>query len=94
MPCTHGVYRDVNEALDSALFHIAQNAWDGEEGESLDALLVGLTPAKKSDLRSWALWQLRYRHAKQAGLTPDQCHRWASEHHDHNQAMQTAPVAA
>jgi hypothetical protein len=99
----HGLVRDdlpgsmycgtLADAIDSATFHVAQNAWDGEEGEAFDALAKGLSRERKSELHTWSLWQLRWRHAVKHGFSREEAWQWASDQSiaTHAQAMASVP---
>ena len=92
LPCGT-FYGSLDDAEQAALFHVTQNAWDGEEGEALDSLLEGMNKRNVSEMVTWARWQLRWRHAVANGLTRDQAWDWASAHTNHAEAMASVPVA-
>lgn len=62
-PSVHHGFDDHtrDEMIVEATYHAAQVAWDGEDGDELEELARDLDRSHKSQLISWAKWQLRYR---------------------------------
>lgn len=75
-----GGYEDKEDATQSALYHVVQLAWDGEEGDALDDLAKGLDRRRLDDLRGWVRFQLLYRRAVECGLADHLRHGWACWH--------------
>lgn len=63
---------DIFERIESELHHIAQIMWDGE-----DQIPEWLPSSKVDDFKHWVNFQLAYRSAKESGLSPQDCHRFA-----------------
>jgi hypothetical protein len=75
MCCMSGDSRE--QCIASALMHMAQLAWSGDESET-SPLLTGL-PGKQADYTSWVRWQKGYRIAKLTGLSDNDAHQRAME---------------
>lgn len=78
--CTCMCAGDRAEALESVLWHIAQNEWDVESPHG-SPLLDG-HPEKQQEFVRWCAWQKAARHAQVVlGMTNhNELHRWASNH--------------
>ncbi len=69
--------KSMTEAEDSFRLHVAQMTWDGTLPEHCDIL----TADKLGEFRSWASFQLAYRHATTVlAMDQDVAHRWACVH--------------
>ncbi len=71
-----GGYKDDEDAIANARYHMAQNAWDGNNTEACLAFVTDKN--RKTDLHYWIEWQLRYRSWRGIGKTDVEAHALAT----------------
>lgn len=68
---------DREDAIDSALHHLAQAAWTIDADD--DAFCVGLPREVAKQIRTWIVFQRAYASAKKSGATDTEAHRIGCE---------------
>jgi hypothetical protein len=83
--------RDHKEAKADALAHLAQLGWTHDDGENSPDFL---SPPQAREMRSWAQFQLRYKTARDRGLTDQDCHSYAGRDPSRPELWMNEPAAA
>lgn len=73
---SHNYTDDYQQACDSAIIQLAQLSWKPGYGLRAHRDLASRMNGNP-DFRSWAKWQLRFRHARANGLNENACHDYA-----------------
>lgn len=70
----NGGYGEKQEVVDTVRYHLAQQAWQPEDGETP---ALSLDKSQRYEFSRWVEFQLRYREAKERGMDSTDCHDYA-----------------